>query len=46
MFPLVDYAYEGNFDFVDTNKIGSTGHSMGGMPQLEEQTILVRKLLN
>ena len=30
MFPLVDYAYEGNFDFVDTNKIGSTGHSMGG----------------
>ena len=30
MFPLVDYAYEGNFDFVDTSKIGSTGHSMGG----------------
>ena len=30
MFALVDYAYEGNFDFVDTSKIGSTGHSMGG----------------
>ena len=29
-FALVDYAYEGNFDFVDTSKIGSTGHSMGG----------------
>jgi dienelactone hydrolase len=30
MFALVDYAYEGNFSFVDINKIGSTGHSMGG----------------
>ena len=30
MFALVDYAYEGNFSFVDVNKIGSTGHSMGG----------------
>ena len=30
MFALVDYAYEGNFPFVDINKIGSTGHSMGG----------------
>ena len=30
MFALVDYAYEGNFDFVDSSKFGSTGHSMGG----------------
>ena len=30
MFALVDYAYEGNFSFVDPNKIASTGHSMGG----------------
>ena len=30
MFALVDYAYDGNFPFVDTKKIGSTGHSMGG----------------
>ena len=30
MFALVDYAYEGNFSFIDINKIGSTGHSMGG----------------
>jgi hypothetical protein len=30
MFALVDYAYAGNFPFVDTKKIGSTGHSMGG----------------
>ena len=30
MFALVDYAYEGNFSFVDIDKIGSTGHSMGG----------------
>ena len=30
MFALVDYAYAENFSFVDTNKIGSTGHSMGG----------------
>ncbi len=30
MFALVDYAYEGNFSVVDIDKIGSTGHSMGG----------------
>ena len=30
MFALVDYAYAENFSFVDINKIGSTGHSMGG----------------
>ena len=30
MFALVNYAYEGNFSFVDTRKIASTGHSMGG----------------
>ncbi len=30
MFALVDYAYDGNFPFVDTEKIASTGHSMGG----------------
>ena len=30
MFALVDYAYDGNFPFVDTKKIASTGHSMGG----------------
>ena len=30
MFALVDYVYEGNFSFVDVDKIGSTGHSMGG----------------
>ena len=30
MFALVDYAYEGNFSFVDPKKIASTGHSMGG----------------
>ena len=30
MFALVDYAHDGNFPFVNINKIGSTGHSMGG----------------
>ena len=30
MFALVDHAYDGNFPFVDTEKIASTGHSMGG----------------
>ena len=30
MFALVEYAYDGNFPFVDTKKIASTGHSMGG----------------
>ena len=30
MFALVDYAYAENFPFIDINKIGSTGHSMGG----------------
>ena len=30
MFALVDYAYDGNFPFVDIEKIASTGHSMGG----------------
>ncbi len=30
MFALVDYAYAENFSFIDINKIGSTGHSMGG----------------
>ena len=30
MFALVDYVYAENFSFVDINKIGSTGHSMGG----------------
>ena len=30
MFALVDFAYQGNFPFVDVYKIGSTGHSMGG----------------
>ena len=30
MFALVEYAYEGNFSYVDINRIGSTGHSMGG----------------
>ena len=30
MFALVDHAYDGNFSFVDTEKIASTGHSMGG----------------
>ena len=30
MFALVDYAYDGNFPFVDISKIASTGHSMGG----------------
>ena len=30
MFALVDYVYDGNYAFVDINKIGSTGHSMGG----------------
>ncbi len=30
MFALVDHAYNGNFPFVDTEKIASTGHSMGG----------------
>ena len=30
MFALVDYAYQGNFPFIDVDKIGSTGHSMGG----------------
>ena len=30
MFALVDYAYAENFSFIDINKSGSTGHSMGG----------------
>jgi hypothetical protein len=30
MFALVDFAYKGNFPFVNVDKIGSTGHSMGG----------------
>ena len=31
MFYLVDYAYSGEFlDYIDVNKIASTGHSMGG----------------
>ena len=30
MFALVDYAYDGNFPYVDIGKIASTGHSMGG----------------
>ena len=30
MFTLVDYAYDGNFSFVNKNLIASTGHSMGG----------------
>ena len=30
MFALVDHAYDGNFPFVDIEKIASTGHSMGG----------------
>ena len=30
MFGLVDYAFEGNFPFVNSNLIGATGHSMGG----------------
>ena len=30
MFALVDYAYDGNFPYVDIDKIASTGHSMGG----------------
>jgi len=30
MFALVDYVYAENFSFVNINKIGSTGHSMGG----------------
>ena len=30
MFALVDYAYADNFSFININKIGSTGHSMGG----------------
>ena len=30
MFALVEFAYQGNFPFVDVDKIGSTGHSMGG----------------
>ena len=30
MFALVDYAFAGNFSFVDKDLIGSTGHSMGG----------------
>ena len=30
MFALVDNAYDGNFPFVNIQKIASTGHSMGG----------------
>mgnify|MGYP001172483345 FL=1 len=31
MFHLVDLAYSGNFlDYIDVNKIATTGHSMGG----------------
>ena len=30
MFALVDYVHTGVFDFIDLNKVGATGHSMGG----------------
>ena len=30
MFALVEYVHTGVFDFVDLNKVGATGHSMGG----------------
>ena len=30
MFALVKYVHSGAFDFIDINKIGATGHSMGG----------------
>lgn len=30
MFSLVEHIHSGAFEFVDTNKIGATGHSMGG----------------
>ena len=30
MFALVEDVYDGAFDFVDIDKIGATGHSMGG----------------
>ena len=30
MFALVEHIHSGAFKFVDTNKIGATGHSMGG----------------
>ena len=30
MFSLVEYVHNGAFDFVDIDKIGATGHSMGG----------------
>ena len=30
MFSLVKYVHSGAFDFIDINKIGATGHSMGG----------------
>ncbi len=30
MFFLVEHVHAGAFDFVDINKIGATGHSMGG----------------
>ena len=30
MFSLIKYVHAGAFNFVDVNKIGATGHSMGG----------------
>ena len=30
MFALVEHIHSGAFEFIDTNKIGATGHSMGG----------------
>ena len=30
MFALVEHVYDGAFNFVDIDKIGATGHSMGG----------------
>ena len=30
MFALVDHVYSGAFEYVDIDKIGATGHSMGG----------------
>ena len=30
MFALVDYVHTGAFDYIDLNKVGATGHSMGG----------------
>tara|TARA_B100000963_G_scaffold290746_1_gene260671 strand:+ start:342 stop:2195 length:1854 start_codon:yes stop_codon:yes gene_type:complete len=46
MFALVEYAYDGNFEYVDINKIGSTGHSMGGNAAIRGANYFGKQAIN